>query len=438
MKLRFIVVLSALLFSAISFADPITIEYEAPLLFSFESGCSPNVVCGTQDTAFPVLPNSLATSGAQVSLSVAGSTEHHVTALEDMPDDKSILFSSLATTSPLPVSASGGFTLFSLTEGQSATFQQELNAQSVSGIFATVQNGFISDANTTDGFIDIEWKAGFSLGTPYVNPDHSGWIDGMTTLQYSFDTEQAGDLSQQEIDAIQAKEGVSFEAHIDSGKLVIPWLRGVFVFTSGLIGRNEPVDVENIPTVTLGIRGDAEEIVRDDLLNNPQPLYGDAGIWIETGSPTSVSTIVHTPEDPFDFSFDFTFLDPDTSLTVTLGDTDILTLFSDDFDIGTQESISMLLDWEAFTSELVFTLDGGLPGLGALIYNISFPGVDITSLNDWFTEGNGSAEFVYVTSDRQLNDLMVAATSTSVPIVATHWLFIIGLLGIIGFSRRRK
>jgi hypothetical protein len=424
-------------YGSFSIADPLTLTYEAPLSYSFSSGCSPSVICGTQDTFFPTLPNSFTSILTEINLSVTGSASHTVSAVGDMPNDKSLVSASVANPTIPYVSASDS-TSFSLGAGQTTTITQQLSGESVGGIYASVRNGYINDANVDYGFVPLSWDAGFGLGTPYERPDHSGNINAIASLKYSFDTLQNGDLTQQEIDDLRSRETYTFDAVYDSDESNFSWLRGLFVFTSGLIGRDEPDDVVNLDTNygSLGIRGSAEQIVRNELLNNPNStLYGNAGIWLETASPMSVSTIVDTSEDAFNFSFDFSFLDPNTTLTVTLGETDILTLFSGDFELGARESISMSLDWEALSTELVFTLDGDTTGLDALIYNVWFPGADVASITDWFVEGNGTAELVYVTSDVQLDALAEVA---AVPTPIAFWLFSSGLLGLVGLARRKK
>ncbi len=91
-----------------------------------------------------------------------------------------------------------------------------------------------------------------TLGTPIYEGDviqTSG--DGAVNIIFSDETSMA--ISE---DARVAIDNYKFDASTESGETNLSVLRGVFVYTSGLIGRDDPDDVEiNTPVGSIGIRG---------------------------------------------------------------------------------------------------------------------------------------------------------------------------------------
>ncbi len=104
---------------------------------------------------------------------------------------------------------------------------------------------------------------------------------------------------------------------------------------------------------------------------------------------------------------------------------------------ATRESIEVRLDWATLTSELVFTLDGSSPGLGALIFDLEFPNADMASVEDWFVVGNGTAEFIYVMTDVQLQTPL-EAVGAAVPVGGWPLTAIVAISIIISGSMRLR
>ena len=270
---RFLPILLGSFFSAHVTAGTVSIEYSLPLDFSFPANetRTKNI---WQTVFVPAMPSSLANSSVDVRLTFDGTGSHTITAQSDMPGpNRSTLDVYARPTQPLRIDADSLIDDWTLDEGQAQTFNHTLYDQSNFGP-ATQGNGFILDATNEVGYKDIEWRGQASAQSPII-PISSGEISGVATVRYEWD-ETLNPLTPAEIAAIEARQGVSNELiECVTGcpnPTDVSWLRALFVFTADLIDRDGPKEpcllgVECFPAG--GIRGDAEQYVRDDLLNNP-------------------------------------------------------------------------------------------------------------------------------------------------------------------------
>lgn len=245
------------------------------------------------------------------------------------------------------------------------------------------------------------------------------------SASYTIDAAQADTLTQESIDEILARDDVSVELIDNPPSTIREWLKAQLMYLSGtgFISDVEPKDIEDQSGYEdfAGIRAPADQIAHDDQLNSPTPEYGNAAVHVKTGSPMSFSAIVDVLAGEAMLAFDFTFLHPDTTLSVTLGGNNILTLLANDYPIGTRQSINMAIAWDTITSELIFTLDSPTANLGALIYNLRYPGADLRSIGNWFANGGGTAQYVYATSDVQMDALRIAASDPDGDGLATYY-----------------
>ena len=236
-----------------------------------------------------------------------------------------------------------------------------------------------------------------------------------------------------------------FDPTADDNVQEFSWLRGLFKLTSGLIGRDQPDDIENLEsTFGVGIRGSAESIVREDLLNNPQPLFGDAGIFFDTGSAVELSSFINSSESEFVLSFDYIFLNQEGELSVFLGLEEIFSDFASPSIEGLIQTAEIFISSDQLINELVFTFDGPT-GVGMVLTNLVAPGVSILNFDSWFISGAGVAQPVYLTTEEQILSLISAAEArsedtiiTSVPEPRTMMIFLVGLGVLILIRQRRR
>ena len=424
-------------------ASPITIKKEVPMNFSMSGGEPIQNINDYVVAALPAIPDPAAATFGTVDLYLTGTVQETLrTGVTEIPNPIGGGGWTVSNDKYFSLNQSDGVGgAIPVSSGQVLQNSYNINKQQLN--LQLIPWGFSGDGWNIVEFTGTSW-----WGTSADGDSHDTTINATLLAEYNLDTSQNQDLTQQAIDDIQSRDAVAENFVDPEPGGAFSWLRGVFLFVSDLIPRDDPEDIEFLEQLpgydcgsggrpkpcigSIGFRGDAEEAVRQDLLNNPTPLYGDAGIWLETASPMSASTVIDVVDGEFVMSFDYTFLDAGSSLTVTLGGTEILSLLADEHTVGALETIELTLDWETITSELVFTLDGPSAGLGALIYNLAFPGRDILDTDDWFVDGNGTAEFVYVTSDVQ----MAALASSVVPVPAAAWLFG-SALGLLGWMKRR-
>ena len=119
------------------------------------------------------------------------------------------------------------------------------------------------------------------------------------------------------------------------------FLRGLFIFTSDLIGNDNETDSEiDQYQGGPGIRGDAAEIIKEDLLENPTPEFGDVGIWVETGSPVTAEIETDFTGGEQTLSFDMRFLDPGATLTVSISGLPVFEIGAEDDTLVTRNCSS--------------------------------------------------------------------------------------------------
>ena len=173
-------------------------------------------------------------------------------------------------------------------------------------------------------------------------------------------------------------------------------LQAVFVYTSGLIGKEHPPeDSIEKPVGCICIRGDASDYINSlDHLLNP-------GTIIETASPGTLYTAVTVPTSPFTFGFDYAFLQTTGTLTVAFGGIPVFTRSTDpDATPAQVKRVSMLVTNAAVLglglTELTFNFDGPVPGLELFLDNVVFPGFpngDFSGLDaNWFSRGHGKTK----------------------------------------------
>jgi hypothetical protein len=333
----------------------------------------------------------------------------------------------------------GGFSGFKSGTGSvNATFYQTITFSDAYANPESIQPVVIKDLNSTEPFSDksvsvpvgsdpigvVQDVSGtasvtrqngnvepLTLGTPIYYGDIIETEPGGTANVFFADETSfiIGEDARLEVDEYVYDPSAG---EVNSGRTL---LRGVFLFTSGLIGNSDPEDLEVIDPgcCGVGIRGSAEDIVREELLNNPNSvLYGNAGIWMETASPVSASTFVELPAEPFTFGFDFTFLTPEGNLTVNVGGLDVFSFSATPEDVGVTQSAAVELDWEPITTEVTFTFDGPA-GNTFLLSNLDLLGLTFTDLDGWFHEGNGPAQFVWIATEEQLDQLLTDATNAA-------------------------
>ena len=104
-----------------------------------------------------------------------------------------------------------------------------------------------------------------------------------------------------------------YDPNPDSGDNNFSMLRSLFVYTSGLLGHDDPDNVTiHQPGGTLGIRGDASDFTDID----PSTLHKAAEIL--DGSPVKLYTAVSTPSTKFSLKFKYGFFDPSQTLNIVL------------------------------------------------------------------------------------------------------------------------
>jgi len=234
---------------------------------------------------------------------------------------------------------------------------------------------------------------------------------------------------------------VSIDEYIpnsNGGESNINLLRKIFVFTSELIGRDKKdKEVTEIPIISLGIRGDAAEIVNKYLEENPQEELGDIGIRVETASPVSISTILRADAGLVNFGFDYTFFDLDSSLRIVLGGVEVFNAFSDLDNVGILQSLSGVWDWDGFTKELKFILDGSA-GKSLLLSSLIFDGLDLAEFATWTGDGAGTKEFVYLMSEEKFDQAFGGVSAVPLPAAAPLFGTALALLGFVVLRKRRK
>jgi len=181
-------------------------------------------------------------------------------------------------------------------------------------------------------------------------------------------------------------------------------LRGVFMFTSGLIGRDDPNDPNFEPQGSIGIRGFIVPVDDPDEIEERRTNAIREGVAIRrrASSPTAPQEVdfftnLDLPEESFDIIFDYIFLDQSGELEITLGGIPIARLLADSESLGDFQRIEITIDDPSLLSldsaELAITYDGEEDSTFVIdnLYIGDEPGVvDVASFaSRFFARGNG-------------------------------------------------
>lgn len=210
-------------------------------------------------------------------------------------------------------------------------------------------------------------------------------------------------------------------------------LRSIFVFTSGLIGREDRINQggQTSGLGYLGIRGDAADYIRPDLL--------DVAVKMNVGSPVSLSTFVQMPGAPFALSFDYVFLTGTGTLDVYFEDLRVGSFAAMLGDAGRFRQAQLLInDPDVLAmpdARLSFIFDGPT-GAQMLIDDVVMPGLQVGGFNafdtGWYKDGPGNLELVATISESAF------AQITAVPEPETWAMLVAGLLIVVARGRRRE
>ena len=222
-------------------------------------------------------------------------------------------------------------------------------------------------------------------------------------------------------------------------------LKGVFKLFGGLIEEmNNSAIMEDMVGgcggmpcgAAGGIRGDAEEIIRKDLIDNPHPELGEVGLLMETASPVGVSTFVEVPSGSIEFSFSYAFLTSEGRFWVELGGLELFSLTASLENEGFSQSLDIALNTEqsTFLSELSFMFDGEAKN-ELLIWNVEFNGIKLQNFDLFGRKGHGSVANVFITTPEKLAYL--EAEISAVPEPRLVWSISIGLIVLLGWTKLR-
>ncbi len=192
-----------------------------------------------------------------------------------------------------------------------------------------------------------------------------------------------------------------FDPATNNGDTHFNVLKGLFVWTSGLIAREDPDDVHiETPIGSIGIRASAEE-------------YTGVCIMCTTGSPSTLWRAFVPPRGIFQISLDYLMLDRNGELTVSLNDDVLRVLRYDDMNPSTNgfERLVISVNGDNYAPfrpvELRLTIDGPADSR-VLIDNVTGPGFtspDFSSLprngaGGWSRRGPGTVELAATVVDR--------------------------------------
>lgn len=165
-------------------------------------------------------------------------------------------------------------------------------------------------------------------------------------------------------------------------------LRALFVFGASFLP-----DRELTPAACCGLRGDASQYIRPDLL--------DVSVRMTAGSPVTLSAVVPVPTQPVTLAFDYAFLGPGT-LQALLGDHVVWQAQSTAGDPAVMRRASTTVQpvAEATGADLTrlrLRFDGPT-GSQALVDAVSFTGLENGGFDrfdlGWFWEGPGRLDLV--------------------------------------------
>jgi hypothetical protein len=178
-------------------------------------------------------------------------------------------------------------------------------------------------------------------------------------------------------------------AYVDSPRDISGDLSGLTFIQMDNIGNSSgnPITIFNGEEYT---RAEFRMLVRDDV----------RAARLVTGSPSSMSRGVNTPNNPFSFTFDYRFETPTGVLTVSLNNLPLATIPApatvdsnfthSTINVNDADDGTLLQGLTNVT--LKFEIDSGVPGSTILIDNIAFPGLPNENFADgttsnWETEG---------------------------------------------------
>lgn len=179
-------------------------------------------------------------------------------------------------------------------------------------------------------------------------------------------------------------------------------LQGAFIWTSGLIGKEDGTVYDDTPVGALGIRGDATPYINKDFL--------DVAAKMETvASPVSLVAPVPAAHEAGEMSFDYVFLTPTGTLDVFLDEAPFFSVSASEHPVNVFQRATIALDARSAlpsdTAKLTFHFDGPV-GSKLLIDNVVFPGIqdgDFNQLdNGWFWVGPSRLDPVATISDTRL------------------------------------
>jgi len=237
-------------------------------------------------------------------------------------------------------------------------------------------------------------------------------------------------------DARMSVDEFQYDSEDNGGSSFLSMLKGLFVYTAGVIGKDEPRNVET-PAGALGIRGDAGKYIQpieDDILSNLNDVELaalDKSAVLTAGSPVSLYTAVEVPNIAFDFEFSYGFLDESGSLDIYLGDVMLYEAVATDHILGHLYDVVLNIDVDLILNMdqeiLAFWYDGD-HGTEMLLDNIMFGSLengDFSNLTaGWFSEGEGSVG-------------LAVMQTTTVPL-PSGLLFFASAVGCFGWLRRKQ
>lgn len=183
-------------------------------------------------------------------------------------------------------------------------------------------------------------------------------------------------------------------------------LQAAFVYTEGLLGKEDGTINIETPVGAIGIRGDATPYINKD--------YLDVAAKMETvASPVSLVAPVPAAHESGEMSFDYVFLTPTGSLDVFLDEALLFSVSASEHPVNVFQQATIALQARSAlpsdTAKLTFHFDGPV-GSKLLIDNIVFPGLqngDLSQLdNGWFWVGPSRLDLVATISDTRFAELL--------------------------------
>ena len=248
----------------------------------------------------------------------------------------------------------------------------------------------------SDGTVEV-----MTPGTPvYIDDIVKTASDGTVNIAFIDETE----MNISENGCVGISE-YSFHPVTEAGSSDLSFIRGLFVYTSGLVGRDDPdapVD-SDIPTVTLGIRGDAGEYLKDLRRYPPGSELGEFGILMETASPVGVTALLAPPAASTTVSFNVAMLANAGTFRVLFGGVETISLDATATEPGAVQDLSFDIDpaqmGPATTLEFVYD---GPAGNEALVWGIDVGGESMDRESLFGRTGAGPVSSVVISTPEEL------------------------------------